>query len=252
MQLLLRWVSYLKKDLGEQFHLIEDKEFIFLSTMGEKTLRLLSAFAHKAKRFISTNVVTGFDDGAPILVLVFEDHELYSNYIAPIYEMGGAEVLPSNGVYLSTYTYPHIVLLADSDLSACETTLTHELTHFYLSTYKIPRWLDEGLAKLIEQEVTGTASFRVTKEGFATLVEFWTSADLGIFWSGEIFERGDGSENFGYELAEIVVRNLAAQGKDKLQEFIREAKRADGGAKAANLIFDVDLTDLVEDILSQS
>lgn len=176
---------------------------------------------------------------------------LYQKYLEPYFSNTGAGTLPSAGVYLSEVTYPHIALLLYEDLFVTQSILAHELTHFFTSAYSMPRWLDEGLASIVEDEVLG---FSTCKFDPGRLIEhrgYWTSVRLATFWSGEIFGDVNARHELVYQLADILVRNLIRLDKERFQKFIREADVADGGLKTADQVLSIKLDDLVHEILRE-
>jgi hypothetical protein len=138
--------------------------------------------------------------------------------------------------------WPHLVLL-ETEHTVFHPTVAHEVSHAAFAHLDLPQWIDEGLAQIAEHDVSGeNVTFdyrRVRKQK-----EHWRQHGLNEFWSGEAFTRPDDSQEFSYQLAEILVRLILEDFRPRwfgwdqrpaaqLLAFLREAKANDAGQSAA-------------------
>jgi hypothetical protein len=138
--------------------------------------------------------------------LVHYGTEAYYDHVAychPEDEFGGSSGMQIRG------DWPHIVALETEPISLHQ-TVAHELTHAALAHRRLPLWIEEGLAQMAEHDVSGEGvNFdfrRVRKQK-----DYRRTHSLERFWSGDAFSRSDQSQEFGYQLAEILVRLLLSR-----------------------------------------
>lgn len=245
-KLLRDWAQILKNDLGEEFKLYDQDGFLILSSLGKTESAALLHTAQKVKSELKANLIPEFEDGAPIFLIVFDNVDKYYGYLEPLYQQDGAELMASAGVFLSGNTYPHIAIFHSSDVLDTQTTVAHELTHFYTSPFQIPRWLDEGLASIVQKEAVGLPVLMLDLHTLNDHRGYWDQKNLNAFWSGDLFRDIDANQTLAYQLAELLVRNLIQADRDLFHDFLRSAETEDGGLKAALEIFEVDLNVLAE------
>lgn len=248
-ELLEKWVMLLSKDLGDKYTIASSNGFLMLSPLKDHQVQSLLSVAIQAKRIITSEVITEFADGSPILVIIFQDESLYRKYIEPLYTENGSSWMPSTGVYLSEVTYPHIALMAFDDLYGSQVILSHELTHFYTSAYKLPRWLDEGVACVVQQSTIPRAVPSFSMDVYRDFQNFWTPENIEDFLSGKLFEALNTNHEFVYLLAEILVRNLINIDRDDFHKFIVNSEREDGGRGAARRFLNIEIDELISSVL---
>lgn len=71
-------------------------------------------------------------------------------------------------------------------------------------------------------------------------LRFWNPATIQEFWAGASFHRTDDGHLLSYELARVVVEQMARDW-EAFQAFVATAKRQDAGAAAAREALGVDL-----------
>lgn len=69
---------------------------------------------------------------------------------------------------------------------------------------------------------------------------FWREAEIQQFWSGESFQRTDDGNLLSYELARVLVEQMARDWT-AFAEFVRHARRDDAGAASAIRHLGIDL-----------
>jgi hypothetical protein len=82
------------------------------------------------------------------------------------------------------------------------------------------------------------------------LRRFWSVVSIQEFWSGDSFHRPGDSNQLSYELARIIVEQLAKDW-DTFTRFVRSAERADAGAAAARESLGLDLGEIVTALLER-
>jgi len=122
-----------------------------------------------------------------------------------------------------------------------EPVIAHELTHSALAHLSLPKWLDEGLAVNTEHKVAGARRLDHTPQELHRMhIEFWNAERIQQFWSGASFDRTDDGNLLSYELARIVVEQMARQW-DEFARFVACAKREDAGAASAHAHLSISL-----------
>ncbi|MDR0769945.1 MAG: hypothetical protein LBE75_01910 [Burkholderiales bacterium] len=71
-------------------------------------------------------------------------------------------------------------------------------------------------------------------------MRFWGGAEIQEFWSGKSFSRPGDAQELSYDLARILVEQLARDW-DRFRQFALEADWRDGGARAARETFGISL-----------
>jgi hypothetical protein len=139
----------------------------------------------------------------------------------------------------------------ESDMRQIEPTIAHEMTHGCIGHLPLPLWLNEGIAVNMERRLTGTARALVTPEQMHRKhLRFWTDETIQEFWSGSSFHRPDEGNQLSYDLARIIVEQLALDWTS-FREFVLEAKADDAGAAAARRHLARDLGEIAAALLEQ-
>lgn len=167
-------------------------------------------------------------------VVVFGDRE---RLWATTESLFGVHLGASRGIFMKGQPPLLLVSLLGFD---DERSLTHELTHAFLSPLELPRWVDEGLALLAETQVTS----RMDITDPAVLARVFAAHDYRSRWlTGDLFDDDDPRfNNAAYSLAYLSAsllhrENAAAFSSDALAE----CQRGDGGASWLSAHFDVAL-----------
>jgi len=92
-------------------------------------------------------------------------------------------------------------------------------------------WLDEGIAVNTEHKIAPTGR------------GLYTPQEIQEFWSGQSFARTDDGNMLSYELARVIVEQLA-KSWESFERFVSHARREDAGAAAAAEHLGVDPGDI--------
>ncbi|WP_208512790.1 hypothetical protein [Variovorax paradoxus] len=234
------WLLHLRDALGPHFHLYESEQAWVLSSLEPVVAAATAAYVVATRKRIQ-KVLAGialFEAGDRSILLVVDDEESYYGYVSGYYPEQG-EFAFSGGMFIDAGC-PHF-LAKRADLSAIEPVIAHEMTHNALSHLDLPRWLDEGLAVNTERRLAGAGpAMHTPQELRRKHLAFWGEVEIQQFWSGESFFRTDDGNLLSYELARILVEQLARDW-NAFARFASSARREDGGAEAALEVFDADL-----------
>jgi hypothetical protein len=231
-----QWVGRLGAALGGAYRAAESDRFLVLAPDGD-TADALLWFAGRCRDRLE-EILPGVAEFPPgwVVALCFGSPGEYYQYLAPFYPEGvhGG----SAGMHIRLGR-PHVALHGREPW-ALEFTLAHELTHVALHHLDTPPWLEEGLAQVVEQDLTGRPPVHLDGRRAAEHKRCWGRLGLGPFWSGEVFGRAGRVQQLGYELAEILARLLledarpgwfrtSRAARDRLLGFVRGARAADAG-----------------------
>jgi hypothetical protein len=184
----------------------------------------------------------------PDILIVFENGEQYYRYVSYYYPEAG-EFSISGGMFIDDGC-AHFVTVKD-DLWRMERTIAHEMTHCCLSHLELPAWLNEGIAVNTEQLLCGHGGETSTpREMWAKHRRFWRPKLIQEFWSGKSFLRIGESNMLSYDLARIMVEQMA---KDRVsfKRFVLAADRKDAGADAASEHIGIDLGEFACAVLAK-
>lgn len=234
------WLLQLRDALGPEFLLHESESALVLSSLEPNVVRATAGYVAKTRQRVA-KLLGGLahlpSDEKSILV-VFDDEDSCYHYIGALYPADG-EFAFSGGMFINAGC-PHFVTRR-ADLAQIETVIAHELTHSAVSPLQLPLWLDEGIAVNTERKLTGVPhSIYTPPQMHAKHLQFWGEPEIHQFWSGESFHRPDDGQMLSYDLARILVENLA-QRWDAFEAFVSHARRSDAGAQAASEHLDIDL-----------
>jgi hypothetical protein len=226
------WLLHLRDALGPEAHLYSTDESHILSTLEPNEANAIAQYISTARHRIS-QVLGGlahFPLNERSILVVFDSEEDYYQYISIYYPSQG-EFAFSGGMYINAGC-PHFVVVR-TDLSSVEPVIAHELTHSAVAHLHLPKWLDEGLAVNTEYRVASPRKFLYTPQELHRMhLKFWTAERIQEFWSGASFDRTDDGNLLSYELARIIVEQMAKQW-DKFAAFVAAANREDSGASSA-------------------
>lgn len=225
------WLERLKSHLGKPYEIFASDSFYLLCPLEEERAHNLVWFAEDAWTKIRTHLdrVELAIDAQKEVILALADQDTYYTYISYFYTEG--EYGASGGLHICE-DYRHVVLPCSASWSL-EAVITHELTHAVLSGLSLPAWVEEGLAQVLEELITGHRNLNLNAERKRMHNEYWKRHGLDAFWAGTVFHQTEDGQALGYELAQILVRNMASDFVDQFFEFIGSAKRNDAGEAAA-------------------
>ena len=234
------WLEHMRHALGPHFRLDETEAAFVLSSLDDASQRAAANYIAGARRKV-TQLLAGLAafpaDGKSVL-LVLDDEDWYYHYVAVYYPSDG-EFAFSGGMFIGGGC-PHFVVRR-ADLTQIEPVIAHELTHSALAHLKLPLWLDEGIAVNTERRIAGKQpSLHTPFEIDAMQRRFWGVAEIQQFWSGESFQRTDDGNLLSYELARVMVEQMARDWPS-FAEFVRNAQRGDAGAASAIEHLGIDL-----------
>jgi hypothetical protein len=222
------WLLHVRDALGPQFTLHETKDAWVLSSLEPNVVAAAADFMLTTRGRI-TRLLGGLagPQVEPSILIVFGDEESYYRYIAA-HDSSEGESAMSSGMFIDAGC-PHFVTVR-ADLTLIEPIIVHELTHGALSHLAIPTWLNEGIAVNAEHQLTGAP--RYARISPAMHQAFWNEDEIQEFWSGGLFRRPDDGAALSYDLARIMVENMAQQWS-AFEAFVLYASRDDAGAQAA-------------------
>jgi hypothetical protein len=244
-----QWMHELAASLPSGYVLTETSDFIILSDQSARYNKTFSDYLQKCLRhLLSTLAGIANDEGyGKHVVIIFGDIDRYYDYVSFYGPQEGTYGL-SSGMYLN-YGYGHFVF-PNTDLYNAEPIAAHEMTHALLSHLQLPTWLDEGLAVNMEAAICGFPSAPLNHQMFDKHQAFWGEDEMQEFWRGDSFSRPDEGLELSYQLARILVANLA-ENYDAFVEFANKADRVDGGEAAVEDVFDISLGDMVANFLGE-
>ncbi|MEK8030337.1 hypothetical protein AACH06_05825 [Ideonella sp. DXS29W] len=245
------WLLHLRNAMGEHAWLHEGDGVWLLSSLTPRAAQNTAAFVSRTRQRVA-RVLDGLaprrEDDRSILIAL-DDEESYYGYTSA-YEHAEGELAFSGGMFIDAGC-PHFVTRADS-LSQIEPVIAHELTHAALAPLRLPVWLDEGIAVNTEQRLTGNRPGAHTPHELQQMHRrFWGPEEIQQFWTGASFRRPDEGNKLSYDLARIIVEQLA---KDwpTFTRFAPQARRDDGGALAARETLGVNLGAMVCALLGRA
>lgn len=249
----IAWLAHLRAALGAGYRLDQQERVVLLSSLDSHVAKATIAFVDKTLQRIQ-RVLAGIAQPAQgqEILIVFDDDETYYRYLGHYYPEAG-EFAGSGGVFIHAGCGHFATVKAD--LRAIEPVIAHELTHSCLGHLPIPAWLNEGLAVNTEQRLCppppNTFGNRPSPQQMhARHLRFWGEAEIQQFWSGKSFLRNDEGNELSYDLARILVSQLAADW-ERFRPFVLAADGADGGDAAAREHLGVPLADLAAALLEQ-
>jgi hypothetical protein len=245
------WLLHFRDALGPAHRLDESATAALVSSLEPNVARAALAFMERTARRIGM-VLKGLVEepsgwGKDILIL-FDDDESYYRYASHYYPETG-EFATSGGMHLAQGC-SHFISVK-RDLRELEAMIVHEMTHASLHL-PVPLWLNEGLAVNTEHRLAGAPNqpLGAHDERHERLRRFWSVVAIQSFWSGESFHRPGESNELSYELARIVVEQLAKDW-EPFARFVRGARAEDAGAAAAREHLGLDLGEVVTALLER-
>lgn len=242
------WLLHFRTALGSSYQLAEAGDAMLISSLEPNVARATLEFMNLTLQRIVhalNGVATVPESGSDILI-VFDDYDDYYKYISHYYPEQG-EFAGSSGMYLHSGC-SHFVTVK-SDLQVIEPVIVHEMTHGCVAHLPLPAWLNEGIAVNMELRLGHAGSPLYTpREMHQKHLKFWGQPEIQEFWSGKSFLRSDEGSMLSYDLARIIVEQMAKDW-EAFRNFVLAADRADGGSTAASEHLGVGLGECVCAIL---
>ena len=107
----------------------------------------------------------------------------------------------------------------------------------------IPRWLNEGLARVFDREVAA-GRFLVDQELADRHRAHWHEGNIQTFWAGISYHIPGEDSDLSYSLGEILVNLLSVKWSD-FPEFVQTANWRDAGQDAAINFLNKDLGEIL-------
>lgn len=238
------WAKGISEPLAADCCVTKIENFIIVSHGNERFNDALGKFLeHSLRRLLYLLEGVASDAGfGKYVVVAFDDVDSYYDYVGFYYGSGDGVYGLSSGMYINN-GYGHFVFV-EQDLANVEAIVAHEMTHALLSHRSLPLWLDEGLAVNMEALITGMASDRLSHSVVREHQEFWSEEGIQQFWCGDSFSRSDEGQRLSYQLAQVLVSNLAQNSED-FKRFVMQSNCRDGGEEAMMNVYGASLGDLV-------
>ncbi len=227
---VVQWLEKLRTAFAPPYFLNESAGFFLVSNQVKNKRQELLQFAGKIRTQIQNQLrgVKFKETFGKQVILLFHELDDYYRYISHFYPEGTHNL--SWGVCIKAgYVHVAMPLLNGKNVRS---TLVHELAHNALFTLPIPRWLDEGVARVFQDQ-----SNRARGTGFDADMDmaerhraYWTPENIQAFWSGKAFNNPESVE-LSYSLANILMQLLASE-KGDFKKFLQDARYSDGGAAA--------------------
>jgi hypothetical protein len=244
------WLLHFRDALGADFHLQESEDAAVLSSLRPQVAQVTLDFIGRTARRIGA-VLDGIATFAPWgkdILIAFDNDESYYRYVAYYYPDRG-EFASSGGMCIDTGCTHYVTV--KTELRQVEATIVHEMTHGSVAHLPIPLWLNEGLAVNTEQRLAGAGQPRHTPEQMHDKHRrFWSVVSIQEFWSGHSFQAPGDANTLSYDLARIIVEQLARDWP-AFTRFVLGAKQEDAGAAAAHEHLGLDLGELVTTLLER-
>lgn len=241
------WVDYVSAYLGHPYETYESKSFLLVSGRGKREsasiIRWLEEIQLKVANYLGPLLQQELYGKCP--VFLFENDDEYYTYISHYYDEG--EYGNSGGIYINR-GYGHFALPFNEYVSV-KPAMAHELTHALVRSANMPLWLNEGIAQLCEEAVTGhlTFDYDTVKEHIG---DYWNSETIQAYWTGRSFQRADHGQVLSYHLAQAMTYRLMTN-RSQFDAFALKATASDAGESALLEVFDTSLQTLVSSVLGE-
>jgi hypothetical protein len=250
----LAWLAHFRAALGPGYRVTQEGSAVLLSSLERNVAQATLAFVGKTLQRV-LRVLDGVARVQPWghdILVVFDDDETYYRYVAHYYPEAG-DFAGSGGMFIN-HGCGHFATVK-ADLRSIEPVIAHELTHACLSHLPLPAWLNEGLAVNTEHRLCPPPSNVFggrdnPQQMHARHRGFWGAVEIQEFWSGKSFLRADEGNELSYDLARIIVAQLAADWT-RFRPFALAADMADAGAAAAREHLGVELGAVAAALLQQ-
>jgi hypothetical protein len=219
---VLHWLESLQVALGQRLCLSQEGIAYVLATPDDthRVRRAVERGLAEANALLSLLGAGG--PTPPCAVLAFDLDSDYHTFISMYYPPEGSWA-SSGGLYIAHEAsgFP-VVAIRARHRPFIDEILGHELTHHVLAALRLPMWLQEGLAGLVQDRVAETSSFWVDTEMVARQRACWNERPLDEFWSGDSFESPhDELQRLSYHLAQWLVRKELSSDAPRFCGFVR-------------------------------
>jgi hypothetical protein len=233
------WLLHFRERLGSHFRLGESRHAALLSSIETNVARATLDYMERTlQRVVKT--LDGIAEVAPWgkdVLIVFDDDQSYYRYVSYYYPDAG-EFAFSGGMHINAGCSHYVTV--KNDLHVIEPVIAHEMTHGCVAHLPLPAWLNEGLAVNIEQRLVGARPTHTPQQLRNKHLAFWREREMQEFWSGKSFLRTDDGNLLSYDLARLIVEQMA-KNWDPFKRFVLAADGVDAGAAAARDHLGVDL-----------
>ena len=248
--LAMQWLETLDQALGERYRCITSKDLILFAPIDFDDAVSIFDLAESGLREMRElfGDLAAEQRTGPLVILLFEDDEVYSNYVSPF----DPEVafVQTAGVCFK-HDYVHIAI-RPARIEAMRRTVLHEVAHACLAELSLPLWLEEGITQLAEEAAAAAwERFTLDSKRATEIATYWRNHGLHEFWWGPGFTAPDGGQDNSYALAQILFRQLMSDHRRTVSEFVRRANALDAGESAARQVLGVGLADLASEFLGQ-
>jgi hypothetical protein len=244
------WLLHLRASLGDRYRLAETSQAFLVSPLETGKERAALDFMSRTPARIVQSLagIAQLPEYGKDILVAFENEETYYNYRVAYFPAEG-EFATSSGMYINNGC-GHFVTAA-AELWALEPVIAHEMTHACVAHLPLPLWLNEGLAVNTERRLArANPSLYTPMEMHERHRAFWNASSIQTFWSGESFQIPGDSNELSYDLARIMIEQMARDW-DSFRALALAAHFADGGAQAARAIAGIDLGSYVGALLEQ-
>ena len=234
----LEWLQQLRQELGGEYHVRWSKEFILVSVLEAAAADQFLAFAEATLEQLHAILKdAAWRSGyGKHVILLFSEEDDYYQYVS-YFDRDG--IHPTSGGCLIHKDYVHIAM-PYRDGRSIRRVLVHELVHNSVVHLRLPLWLNEGLAVVLDRAAAVWPQTILDHDLRDRHLAYWNAENIEKFWSGVSFGEAGDSNELSYSLAEIVVNLLLGQSKE-FGAFLQQALWEDAGQTAALDVLGVDL-----------
>lgn len=241
-----QWLRLLGSALGSEYKLRDEYRFYTLDGLTDREGVALARFANESLRVLEATFATLNRPNilGRRVVIFFGDRRSYYSYTAAMDRPGAWAT--SGGRYIPRGYRHTIVAPCRAEYRQC--VVAHELTHHVLDHLRLPLWVEEGLAQMMEEQLARQSRFHLDRELVRRHREFWAQTGLTEFWLGKSYHDPEGQE-LSYNMAQVLVRRLAADHRKQFMGFVRDAQRGDAGEASAQRHLGIGLSEIVAGFL---
>ena len=244
------WMLKLLGRLSSDYALHESDNFYLVTSENKKYVSEFQKYLERTLKKIVNNLPgIAIDEGyGKYVVLIIDDIDQYYSYLT-YFNRSEGEFGLSSGVFLND-GIGHFAF-AHQELSYAEVIAAHEMTHALLAHLPIPAWLNEGIAMLMENGLTGSSPLIMNAEIIGRHNKFWGNAEIQTFWNGKSFSQANEGQELSYHMAQFAVKSLT-DNYALFSKFVNKAHYSDGGESAAIDIYEGSLGGLIAPILGEN
>jgi hypothetical protein len=228
------WLERLRAALQQPYQIVESDHFLVL-TAARGNATWLTEFAEQARRQVTELLGEMRDEAVlgKLAVLIFTGEAEYRRYVRH-YAPDGRP-----GLSAACFINDGDAHIAIDGLVDFKKSLVHELVHSQLSSPPRPLWLEEGLAQHVARQLITRQRLSPGTVARQEQRAVWRQRTLNTFWSGEAFRdaRPHGLRAQAYELAELIVLEMASLSPPDLRAFAAAARREDAGDAACRSVY---------------